>query len=541
MKNVILCFVLYGFIMAPHTMGQDSAKEKGLHVITKEAIQAQLEFLASDWTEGRATGEKGIFLAGDYVASMFKYSGIEPGGDMNIRSGRRRGDGPPSQPSRSYFQNFTLLESIPDGSSVLSIKEGNREMYLHEDVDFTIGRAAISTRMQGTLVFIGYGIKSEEFGLDDFSGADLKGKIAVRLTGFPGMNDEASAMYKKLMEDRMAARQLRRIKNEVLAEMGALAVIDIDTESDVTLFWGEIREDMMLSPNESSWRSDGVLMRLDDPKVTNEPVVLNVSPKVAHTLLEGADVDLKKYKNDAAGGKKFKPVNINNISVGLDIRVSHKRVRVRNVVGMIEGEKTDEFVVVGAHMDHMGMSGGRVWNGADDNGSGTVGMMTIARAFAATGVQPQKTILFCAWTGEEKGLLGSKYFTLNPTIGEIGEYKLYLNYDMISRDSPNDEEKKNCSVSYTEAFKYIEDITKQNAEDFSINLNLSFRPSEAPRGGSDFSSFTEQEVPIMAMMAGFPGEYHTAADEVDLINWDKMLEIIKLGFLNMWDAANNEY
>jgi Zn-dependent M28 family amino/carboxypeptidase len=217
-----------------------------------------------------------------------------------------------------------------------------------------------------------------------------------------------------------------------------------------------------------------------------------------------------------------------------------KRINVRNVVAMIEGVNKDEVIVVGAHMDHMGMSEGRVWNGADDNASGTVGVMTIASAFAATGVKPQKTVLFCAWTGEEKGLLGSEYFTLNPTVGEIDQYKFYLNYDMISRDSDNDEEGINCGITYTKAYSSMEEITNKNKEDFNINLNLNFRPSEEPRGGSDHTPFTDQKIPIMYMMAGFPDEYHTPEDEVELINWDKMLEIIKLGFLNMWDIANSD-
>jgi len=395
-------------------------------------------------------------------------------------------------------------------------------------------------KVEAPLVFVGYGIRSEEFGLDDFSGADLKGKIIIRLAGFPGMNDEESDMYKKIMEDRRAAYQLNRDKNDVLEELGVLAVIELDLNSDITRQWGTINEESILAPNESSWRSDWTRMRLDDPIAGSDPVILNGSRKVANTILSGSGLDLDKYETDAGAGRSFKPLEIRNIVIGLDIKVTSRRVRVRNVIGMIEGENKDEIIAVGAHMDHMGKSGGRIWNGADDNGSGTVGMMTIAQACAATGVKPKRTIVFCAWTGEEKGLLGSKYYIMNPTIGETGNYKLYLNYDMISRDSPNDEEKKNCSLTYTEAAQYIEDMTRKNMEEYDIDLNLSFRPSEAPRGGSDHTSFTDQEIPIMYMMAGFPEEYHTVDDEVNLVNWDKMLQIIKLGFLNIWDAANTE-
>lgn len=510
-------------------------------MITKEAIQAQLEFLSSDWTEGRETGEKGIFLAGDYVASMFKFSGIKPGGDLPQRRMRRMGSGQPQQPSRSYFQNFTLLEPVPDGSSLISVKKGKKELFFQENIDFQISRASVSEKFSSSVVFVGYGIENEEFGLNDFSGIDLKGKIAIRLSGYPGQNDTASVLYKKIMKDRMAAYQLSRNKNEKIEKLGALAVIDIDLNTDVSRNWGEVKEDMNLSPNESSWRSDWSRMRLDNPDALNEPVNITVTRKVANAILDGTGLDLEKYEADAASGAEFKPVDLKTTFVGIDVKVKSKRVKVRNVVGMIEGEKKDEIIVVGAHMDHMGMSGGRVWNGADDNGSGTVGVMTIAEAFSATGVKPKRTILFCAWTGEEKGLLGSEFFTLNPTIGTINQFRFYLNYDMISRDSPNDEKGVNCGVTYTKAYSKLEEITKKNAEDYGINLNLNYRPSDEPRGGSDHTAFTEQKIPIMYLMAGFPKEYHTAEDHVELVNWDKMLEIIKLGFLNMWEIANSDF
>ena len=527
--------------MQAQLFAQKSPQEKGLEAITRETIQAQLEFLASDWTEGRETGKKGMYIASDYVASMFKYTGIKPGGDNIVRRMRRGMGGPPPKQQRSYFQNFTLLEPIPDGSSVITVTKGRKEISFQENVDFRISGASVSTRFNAPVVFVGYGIESADFGINNFAGVDLKGKIALRLSGFPGQNDTSSVMYKKLMEDRMAAYRLNRNKDEKLEELGALGVLEIDPNADVARSWGEMDEAANLSPNEAAWRSDWARMRLDDPETINDPVSLTITQKVAKAILDGTEIDLKTYESDAAQGKSFKPVELKSTVVGIDARVNTRRVRVRNVVGMIEGENKDEFIAVGAHLDHMGMTGGRVWNGADDNASGTVGVMAIAEAFAATGVKPGKTILFCAWTGEEKGLLGSKYFSLNPTIGSMDQYKFYLNYDMISRDSPNDEEGINCGVTYTKAYPKLEEITNSNAEEYGIKLNLNFRPTDDPRGGSDHTSFTDQNVPIMYMMAGFPPEYHTPEDQIDLVNWDKMLEIIKLGFLDMWEIANSDF
>jgi Zn-dependent M28 family amino/carboxypeptidase len=191
-------------------------------------------------------------------------------------------------------------------------------------------------------------------------------------------------------------------------------------------------------------------------------------------------------------------------------------------------------------MDHMGMDNGKIWNGADDNASGTVAVMTLAKAFAASGVKPRRTILFCAWTGEEKGLLGSEYFTQYPSAGKIGDYKFYMNFDMISRDDETDTLKNKAGITYTKAFPKLEEITKQDIQDFKLNLNLKITSADAPKGGSDFTAFTNNKIPVIAWMAAMHPDYHQPSDQVNLVNWNKMLEIIKLGYLQLWEAANGE-
>ncbi|HUS86458.1 MAG TPA: M20/M25/M40 family metallo-hydrolase [Bacteroidales bacterium] len=541
-RVTLLVFIAF-LLFSPVSNGQKSPQEKGLEVITKEVIQAQLEFLASDWTEGRATGGKGIYLAGDYVASMFKYVGVQPAGDlqrgfnMRMRGGGRE---TPPAPTRSYFQNFTLLEPVPGGSSVLSVTSANREYFFQENVDFRVGSATASTKVSGPVVFIGYGIKNEDLGLDDFTNIDLHGKIVVRLSGYPGINDPESEMYKKINADRMVAFQLNRGKNQALEGKGIVAVIDINMDGSIANSFGEYMFDDNLAPNEGRSPGNWIRMSLDNPDLPDDPAIITVTPKVAKALM--GSYNIAGYESDAAkNGYKFKPVPIAGTMAGLDIEVKVRRVRVRNVVAMIEGENPDEFVAVGAHMDHMGMAGGRIWNGADDNASGTVGVMTMARAFAATGIKPKRTILFCAWTGEEKGLLGSEYFTQNPSIGSIGQYRFYLNYDMISRDAANDTAKINVGVTYNRDYPYLEEISKKYAEEYGLKMNFNYRAQEKPTGGSDYTAFTNNNVPVIAVMAAMHDEYHTPADETSLVNWDKMLEIIKLGFLNLWDIANSGF
>ncbi len=200
---------------------QLTPREKGLQAITMDAIKGQLEFLSSDWTEGRGTGEKGFYLAADYVASMFRVFGAAPAGDPAMSGGFRMMGSPQGQrtpPSKSYFQNFTLIESRPGGSSSLTIKKDGREYTFEENVDFSVSRALIGGKVEAPLVFVGYGFVDKANGFDDFAGVDVKGKIIVRLPGFPGSGDVNSPMYKKLTGDTpRGAFEVARKKNETLA------------------------------------------------------------------------------------------------------------------------------------------------------------------------------------------------------------------------------------------------------------------------------------------------------------------------------------
>jgi Zn-dependent M28 family amino/carboxypeptidase len=212
-------------------------------------------------------------------------------------------------------------------------------------------------------------------------------------------------------------------------------------------------------------------------------------------------------------------------------------VKVRNVIGVIEGKKSDEVLVIGAHYDHIGASGGYINNGADDNASGTVAVLTIAKAIAATGEKPDKTIVFALWTGEEKGLLGSRYFVSNPTI-PIENIKLNFNFDMISRYI-SDNNPNGVTMTYTDGYPYFRSITEKNIAQYNIDIVPDYQPSDDPPGGSDHRSFVAKDIPIMRFKPGHRNEYHTPADEVSTINWDIMEKIVSLSFLNIWDLANN--
>ncbi len=260
-------------------------------------------------------------------------------------------------------------------------------------------------------------------------------------------------MYKKLIGDNMRAQfEMSRKKSESVNDKGILGIIDLTINNDIGKRWGVYKFDNNMAPAESGPRTNWSSMRLDGKEISSNPVTVTITERVSNLIIKEGGLDIARYEKDAAAGTlKFKPVAIQGMNAAFAVNVNSRRVNVRNVIAVIEGENPNEYVAAGAHMDHMGMDNGKIWNGADDNASGTVAVMTIAKAFAASGVKPKRSIIFCAWTGEEKGLYGSEYFTMYPSVGKISDYKFYLNFDMIARDAINDTAKNMAGITYTKA------------------------------------------------------------------------------------------
>jgi Zn-dependent M28 family amino/carboxypeptidase len=264
-----------------------------------------------------------------------------------------------------------------------------------------------------------------------------------------------------------------------------------------------------------------------------------ITPRVANEIISGTGIDIEAFEKAAAKELKTASNLLEGKSVAFKTTVNSEIVKARNVLGIIEGEKKDEFIVVGGHYDHLGKHDGWIWNGADDNASGTVGVMTIAKAFMATGKKPEKSIIFAAWTGEEKGLFGSKYFVKDAQEKDMNVV-LNLNYDMIARNPKGDTLENKAGMTYTEANEGIEELTKKNVDKYGVNLDISYRPSKNPRGGSDHAPFAEVGIPIFYFMAAMHPDYHQPSDELSKINWEKMTNIIRIGFLNTWELANSD-
>lgn len=217
----------------------------------------------------------------------------------------------------------------------------------------------------------------------------------------------------------------------------------------------------------------------------------------------------------------------------------HQKLSMNNVLGMIPGKNPDEYVIVGAHFDHLGvdsaLDGDRIYNGADDNASGVSAVLQIAKAFVASGQQPERNVIFAFWDGEEKGLLGSKYFVQScPFIDRV---KGYLNFDMIGRNNKPDHPKY-VVYFYTEANPEFGQWLKEDIKKYGLQLEPNYRPWDKPVGGSDNGPFALAGVPIIWYHTDGHPDYHQPSDHADRLNWDKIVEISKASFLNMWRMAN---
>jgi hypothetical protein len=548
MKKLML--LLMGMALLSFLSAQ-TPKEAGLRTITKDAVKGQLEFLASDLLEGRATATRGEYLAGDYIASIFKMNGVQPYGDSEFsRSGRgtmsfrRQNSGPNVPPARTYFQNMNMIEYGPGKEQQFTVitKDGTGESSVDfgYKTDFNIRTGTVGRSAYTQVVFAGYGYSNEKYGYDDYKKLDVKGKVVLILAGFPGYKDINSEAYKKFRPEGRLAFALDRDKAELAGKHGAIAVIQIRPGEDPTSDWvtNPIYSVKGRYTESDSPVSGEKRMTLQQDTLKEAVPVFTVTRRVINQILEGTGVDLPSFEKAASEKMLSASVALPGKFVQFRTTVESRIVKSRNVLGYIEGEKKNEVVVVGGHYDHLGKSDGWIFNGADDNASGTVGVMTIARAIAASGKKPEKTIVFAAWSGEEKGLLGSNYFVRN--IPDSVKVAVYLNYDMIARNEETDTLANKAEMTYTEAYPGLKTVTEKSMADYKIKLNLSFRSSKVPSGGSDHAPFAAVGIPIYYFMAAMHPDYHLPSDEVSKVNWDKMTEIIRTGYLTVYELANGD-
>lgn len=218
----------------------------------------------------------------------------------------------------------------------------------------------------------------------------------------------------------------------------------------------------------------------------------------------------------------------------------HNRLQLANVMGWIPGKRTDELVIVGAHLDHEGMDaeldGDAIYNGADDNASGVSAALQIMRAFAVSGVQPERSVVFAFWDGEEYGLLGSRSFV--QTFPQMDGVKAYLNFDMVGGNHLPDDP-QHVVYFFTESHPEYGEWLKADIARHGLKLHPDYRAWDNPVGGSDQGTFARRGIPVVWYHTDAQPHYNQPSDEASTLNYEKLTDITKAAFLTLWHMAND--
>ncbi|MCX6278280.1 MAG: M20/M25/M40 family metallo-hydrolase [Bacteroidetes bacterium] len=478
-------------------------------------FEGVISFLASDWMEGRETGTNGALMASYYIASMMQLNGLMPYGDAALKndSGFSRKTGV------TYLQNFKMIRCQVEKSSLALIRnssEGESLLIFAPGADYKTDPVPFGREAEAMVVFAGYGIEAPGKGYDDYAGKDVRNRIVMVLDGYPGNADTTSAAWKKLGNSFGEDFASLKKKLKTAEKHGALAVIYVDPK-----VLNSAQNSAFTEDDDNNFRHylPGDTGKLQIPCfMTGNDATLQ--------LLDGSGIDLAGFEKNAALYLSIASAPMQGKKVRFSIAVKSEEIIIQNVLGIIRGSDTSRNIIVGAHYDHLGVRKGQVFNGADDNASGVAGVLALAKVWADHKEKPRCNIIFAAWTGEEKGKLGSSYFARNSRIVP-NNVSLVVNLDMISRSAPEDKAGRQLSIGTMTANEDLRTIAK------TINSKLE-KPfvlelwDVTGYSGSDYGPFAARKVPIITFHAGFPDEYHTAFDDAARNDPAKMENILKI-------------
>jgi hypothetical protein len=523
--------------------------------IRKQDMKADVYFLADDLTRGRLVGTPEYALAAEFVKSRFERLGLTPAG-----------------PGGTYFHSFNLMVATlgSEATNTLEIAEGSgptsaSTLRARLGQDFYPHRFSASGRVRGGLVFAGFGISAPPLGWDDYASPGIKGKIVLILDHEPGERDPASP-FEGVVTAEPAVPFRKVLAAQEKGAIGVLFVSDVHNHASgvpgvqnfqaaADFYWPA------KPPHIDRFFLAEYLERIRIPAI-------QISSAMADALVRGSGskrtiFDLANAAEGGAGARRVAPaaVPLPGPEITLTVDVNRHVVPDRTIVGLIEGSDPklkDEVVIVSAHHDHQGAEGDQIFNGADDNVSGTAAVIDIAEAYALAaqeGVRPKRSILFAVFGSEERGpLLGSWAYVERP-LRTLGQTVAVLNMDMIGRNmevpigggarfaglTVQSAESNANSVniighSRHPALKAAVEQANQ-AYGLTLKMDLDNNGSNLLRR-SDQWPFLQRGVPAVWFHTGLHPDYHTVNDRAEKINYDKMEKIARLVHQVSWDLAN---
>jgi len=506
MKKLFLLSLLF---MVAFSCKKEATQEDIINyagTITQDELKEMLYVYASDEFEGRDTGSEGQKKAVVYIQKFYEDTGI------------------PSVIDGNYFQNVPL-NTVKTPKVSISVN-GTSFNYFDDFISQTA--AATGTFSANEIVYAGYGIDDEKY--SDYTNLDVKGKIVVVKGGEPkdaaGNNVISGGKERSKWSN---GRQAISAKRDAAKDKGAKALFYMDTE----LFK---RYSDFFRQREATGGSKRLSLPMKDD-AAEEIYYFLISENLGKALVGNIN-----ESSDTANVTTQLDVNYESVTESLDSE---------NVAAILKGtEKPDEYIVISSHLDHVGVNEeGEVFNGADDDGSGTVSMLEIAEAFKAAadkGHGPKRSIIFLHVTGEERGLLGSRYYTDYEPLKPLANTVANLNIDMIGRIDPKREGDRNyiyligSDMLSTELHNVSEEVNKTFT---NIELDYKYNGEEDPNRfyyRSDHYNFAKNNIPVIFYFNGTHDDYHRISDTPDKIEYDLLENRSRLVFHTAWELANRE-
>jgi Peptidase family M28 len=480
----------------------------GAEDITANQLRAYLTFVAADEMEGRDTPSRGLDITANYLASQLQRWGVKPAGDEG-----------------TFFQRISLLRRKVDPAKTTAAL-GDRT-YVYGD-DF-LASSHPGGEAKGPLVYIGYGLVFKAKNLDPYKGLDVKGKFLVIHQGLPPGVSQTDLKGKDGDDYETTSHYAARN-----GAAGILVVPDMQT----LMTWKTTRQAAVD-------RGSIQVERLQDgtavvPQITASPAMIGTL--FGGEKLTGAEVMSRAFARTATDPFELGKDKILSVTIA----ANSEKLRTQNVVGILEGRDPvlrNEYVAVGAHYDHIGIrpgSGDTIYNGADDDGSGTVAVLAIAEAFARQRTRPRRSLLFVWHAGEEKGLWGSALVTKFPPV-PIERIVAQINIDMIGRSRPpGDTKPANQRLTGPDEI-YIVGSTMMSTElgelaahvnegYLGLTLNRKYDDPKDPERiyfRSDHYNYAKRGVPVLFFFDGVHEDYHRPSDSVDKIDFAKMEKVTR--------------
>ncbi|MEM9983668.1 MAG: M28 family peptidase [Bacteroidota bacterium] len=485
---------------------QEDPRQAYFKAINTDLLKGHIYFLADDALEGRETGERGQQLASVYIRSQFMRMGLAPG---NPQTG-------------GYYQPFYLNNvEIKDGSMSLGEQE-----YSYRN-DFVNGSGGLLATGKPKLTFVGYGLNEGDY--NNLAGVDLDGKVALMLAGQPGQADPDKSLFSQIREWRDRAKSL--------SEFGSEGVLMVLPDSVFRVMKRYARS-----------RSTSI----DATPAASMPVVF-ISEDMGQQIIKTAKGNLDKIRKNLATDATLPKLKMQKVSLKVDTESELESKAASNVVAFLPGtEFPEEVLVITGHYDHVGVNRkGEIHNGADDDASGTSTVMAVAEAFAqaaADGYGPRRSILFMTVSGEEKGLLGSSFYTDHP-LYPLANTVANLNIDMVGRIDPKYSQRAD-SLNYvyligsdrlsTDLHRWSESVNEQFT---NLTLDYTFNDEKDPNRyyyRSDHYNFAEKGIPVIFYFNGTHADYHKPTDDPEKIRFEKVARIAGLVFATAWEVANQD-